>query len=170
MSRLQTRFLQSYFLGEGLSGFIPAVIGLIQGVGNVDCDGESPIYGEGRGQIRSNGAILVHWMVVLVLRTLILIFIKALFGVNEFFIMLSVLCFISLLAFWAISNYSRDYFVEDAISSGTNYSEMSDQPLANQREEAIDYKSPDVTGRPNDWFSWLLKMDAFDWPILILIF
>lgn len=115
MSRLQTRFLQSYFLGEGLSGFIPAVIGLIQGVGNVDCDGESPIYGE------------------------------ALFGVNEFFIMLSVLCFISLLAFWAISNYSRDYFVEDAISSGTNYSEMSDQPLANQREEAIDYKSPDVT-------------------------
>ena len=54
MSRLQTRFLQSYFLGEGLSGFIPAVIGLIQGVGNVDCDGESPIYGEGRGQIRSS--------------------------------------------------------------------------------------------------------------------
>ena len=157
MSRLQTRFLQSYFLGEGLSGFIPAVIGLIQGVGNVDCDGESPIYGEGRGQIRSNGAKLMHWMVLLVLKALILIFIKALFGVNEFFIMLSVLCFISLLAFWAISNYSRDYFVEDAISSGTNYSEMSDQPLANQREEAIDYKSPDVTGRPNDWFSWLLK-------------
>ena len=89
-------------------------------------------------------------MVLLVLKALILIFIKALFGVNEFFIMLSVLCFISLLAFWAISNYSRDYFVEDAISSGTNYSEMSDQPLANQREEAIDYKSPDVTGIPND--------------------
>ena len=47
MSRLQTRFLQSYFLGEGLSGFIPAVIGLIQGIGNVDCDGPNPIYGEG---------------------------------------------------------------------------------------------------------------------------
>ena len=63
--------------------------------------------------------------------------------------MLSVLCFISLVAFWVISNYSRDYFVEDAISSGTNYSEMSvtDQPLANQRQEAIDYKSPDVTGK-----------------------
>ena len=83
--------------------------------------------------------------------------------------MLSVLCFISLLAFWAISNYSRDYFVEDAISSGTNYSEMSDQPLANQREESIDYKSPDVTGThtTTDFHDLTFKMEAFDWPILI---
>ena len=104
--------------------------------------------------------------------TLILIFIKALFGVNEFFIMLSVLCFISLLAFWAISNYSRDYFVDDAISSGTDYSEMSDQPLANQREESINYKSPDVTGSHNttDFHDFTFKMEAFDWPILIWLF
>ena len=79
-----------------------------------------------------------------------MIYKKALFGVNEFFIVLSVLCFISLVAFWVISNYSRDYFVEDAISSGTNYSEMSvtdNRPIANQRQETIDYKSPDVTGK-----------------------
>ena len=31
MTRLQQRFLQSYFLGEGLSGFIPAIAGLFQG-------------------------------------------------------------------------------------------------------------------------------------------
>jgi len=54
MSRLQSRFLQSYFLGEGLSGFIPAVIGLIQGIGNVDCDGPNPIYGEGFDQKCNN--------------------------------------------------------------------------------------------------------------------
>ena len=31
MGRLKTTFLQSYFLGEGLSGFLPALVGLIQG-------------------------------------------------------------------------------------------------------------------------------------------
>jgi len=142
MSRLQTRFLQSYFLGEGLSGFIPAVIGLIQGVGNVDCDGETPIYGE------------------------------ALFGVDIFFVVLSGLCLISLIAFWAISTYSRDYFVEDAISSGTNYSEMSaDQPLANQRQEEIDYsdKSPnaEVTVFPDN--ESLENNESEDFRILYLL-
>merc|ERR1711970_161739 len=38
MSGIKTKFLQSYFLGEGLSGFIPAVVGIIQGVGQTTCN------------------------------------------------------------------------------------------------------------------------------------
>lgn len=37
MMRLQPQYLTSYFVGEGLSGLIPALVALIQGVGVVQC-------------------------------------------------------------------------------------------------------------------------------------
>ncbi|XP_008304321.1 riboflavin transporter 2-like [Stegastes partitus] len=37
MMRLQPRYLTSYFVGEGVSGLLPAVVALIQGVGVVRC-------------------------------------------------------------------------------------------------------------------------------------
>uniref|UniRef100_W5LC28 Riboflavin transporter n=1 Tax=Astyanax mexicanus TaxID=7994 RepID=W5LC28_ASTMX len=37
MMRLQPQYLTTYFVGEGLSGLIPAVVALIQGVGLVQC-------------------------------------------------------------------------------------------------------------------------------------
>lgn len=37
MMRLQPQYLTTYFVGEGLSGLIPALVALIQGVGVVQC-------------------------------------------------------------------------------------------------------------------------------------
>uniref|UniRef100_A0A803JIJ2 Riboflavin transporter n=1 Tax=Xenopus tropicalis TaxID=8364 RepID=A0A803JIJ2_XENTR len=37
MMKLETQYLTSYFVGEGLSGFIPGLLSLIQGVGIVTC-------------------------------------------------------------------------------------------------------------------------------------
>ncbi|KAI4904061.1 hypothetical protein NFI96_033882 [Prochilodus magdalenae] len=37
MMRLQPQYLTTYFVGEGLSGLIPAIVALIQGVGVVQC-------------------------------------------------------------------------------------------------------------------------------------
>uniref|UniRef100_A0A4W3GPQ8 Riboflavin transporter n=1 Tax=Callorhinchus milii TaxID=7868 RepID=A0A4W3GPQ8_CALMI len=37
MSRLQARYLTSYYTGEGLSGLVPALVALAQGVGVVTC-------------------------------------------------------------------------------------------------------------------------------------
>ena len=76
------RFLQSYFFGEGLSGFIPAIAGIIQGVGKIAC----------------NGTIAEE--------------IPPLYDVEGFFIILAVLCFISLLAFWLISTFCQAYFIK----------------------------------------------------------
>ncbi|XP_029467937.1 solute carrier family 52, riboflavin transporter, member 3 [Rhinatrema bivittatum] len=37
MMRLQPKYITSYFIGEGLSGFLPGIIALAQGVGMVTC-------------------------------------------------------------------------------------------------------------------------------------
>jgi len=37
MMRLQPRYLTTYYIGEGLSGLLPALVALIQGVGVVNC-------------------------------------------------------------------------------------------------------------------------------------
>jgi riboflavin transporter 2 len=38
MSKFQEIYLMSYFIGEGLSGFVPSIVALIQGVGgNPEC-------------------------------------------------------------------------------------------------------------------------------------
>jgi len=97
MTRLQQRFLQSYFLGEGLSGFIPAIAGLFQGVNSFKCNGTEPE------------------------------FVPARFGVDSFFLILGALAFCSLCAFFAISVFCRNFFVEDSISSDTNYSDVSNR-------------------------------------------
>ncbi|XP_016391242.1 solute carrier family 52, riboflavin transporter, member 3-B [Sinocyclocheilus rhinocerous] len=41
MMRLQPRYLTTYFIGEGLSGLVPALVALIQGVGVVHCKNAS---------------------------------------------------------------------------------------------------------------------------------
>lgn len=107
MTRLQTRFLQSYFLGEGLSGFIPAIAGLFQGVNSFKCNGTEPE------------------------------FVPARFGVESFFLLLGALAFCSLCSFFAISVYCRNYFVEDAISSDTHFSDISN------RDESIVSPEPE---------------------------
>ncbi|XP_002122371.2 solute carrier family 52, riboflavin transporter, member 3-B [Ciona intestinalis] len=37
MNRFQSMFLTTYFIGEGLSGFMPSIFALAQGVGNTQC-------------------------------------------------------------------------------------------------------------------------------------
>ena len=37
MTTFQTIFLTTYFIGEGLSGFLPSIFALIQGVQDYEC-------------------------------------------------------------------------------------------------------------------------------------
>jgi len=76
MSGIKTKFLQSYFLGEGLSGFIPAVVGIIQGVGETTCnvtdDGIIPIYHDPRFDVGAFWLALAGIMLVSFLAFLII--------------------------------------------------------------------------------------------------
>ena len=94
MGQLKTKFLQSYFLGEGLSGFIPALIGTVQGIGKTTClENGTAIYGEPRFD--------VFWLVM------------------------SVIMFISLSAFFINFSFQK-YFVEYSITSETTELSSSD--------------------------------------------
>ena len=82
MMNLQARFLQTYFLGEGLSGFLPSIIGIIQGVGKTTCNGTEPHYHEPN------------------------------FGIGTFWIIMSSLMLLSLISFVAMNLKFQKYFVK----------------------------------------------------------
>ena len=60
------------------------------------------------------------------------------FGVDSFFLLLGSLAFCSLCAFFAISYFCQNFFVEDSISSATNYSDVSES----NRDETIETPEP----------------------------
>ena len=82
MMNLQARFLQSYFLGEGLSGFLPATIGIIQGVGKTTCNGTTPENHEPN------------------------------FGIGTFWIIMSSLMLVSTISFASMNINFQKYFVK----------------------------------------------------------
>jgi len=82
MMNLQARFLQTYFLGEGLSGFVPSIIGIIQGVGKTTCNGTEPHYHEPN------------------------------FGIGTFWIIMSSLMLLSLISFVVMNWKFQTYFVK----------------------------------------------------------
>ena len=43
MTALPNMFLTTYFIGEGLSGFIPSIFALVQGAGSSECKNVSII-------------------------------------------------------------------------------------------------------------------------------
>ena len=52
------------FIGEGLSGFLPAMIALVQGSGNVKCTSEGPVYTQARFSIGLYFGLLAILMAV----------------------------------------------------------------------------------------------------------
>ena len=53
MASVEAQFLNHYFVGEGFSGFVPAVIGIIQGAGIVSCLNNTPTYENPRFSVQS---------------------------------------------------------------------------------------------------------------------
>lgn len=85
MARLEPFFLAYYFIGEGCSGAVPALLGAVQGVGVQHC---------------INGTVFTE---------------PPRYGVNAFFIALAAMAMTSLIAFWAINGYRgfRCHFVSE---------------------------------------------------------
>lgn len=94
MMRLQPRYLTTYFVGEGLSGLIPALVALIQGVGVVQCKNATANanlsivnYTEG-----TSGELEAHYQ-------------PANFSVQVFFLFLSIMMAMCLGAFVMLNYY-----------------------------------------------------------------
>uniref|UniRef100_A0A3B3T4G9 Riboflavin transporter n=1 Tax=Paramormyrops kingsleyae TaxID=1676925 RepID=A0A3B3T4G9_9TELE len=86
MMRLKPQYLTSYFIGEGLSGFIPAVVALIQGVGVVQCHNQTLTTNGTLGNATLGYELKAYYQ-------------PANFSTQTFFLFLSTMMAISLLAF-----------------------------------------------------------------------
>ncbi|KAK9960449.1 hypothetical protein ABG768_008304 [Culter alburnus] len=86
MMRLQPQYLTTYFIGEGLSGLVPALVALIQGVGVVHCKNASANANVSMGNLSFNGELEAHYQ-------------PANFSAQGFFLFLSVMMMVCLGAF-----------------------------------------------------------------------
>lgn len=90
MMRLRPQYLTTYFAGEGLSGLVPALVALIQGVGVVHCV---------NGTLADGGNITDVNSTVVGSDELKAIYQPAKFSAQVFFVFLSAMMVVSLVAF-----------------------------------------------------------------------
>lgn len=86
MMRLQPQYLTTYFIGEGLSGLVPALVALVQGVGVVHCKNASANANFSLGNISQRQLLETHYQ-------------PANFSTQGFFLFLSAMMMVCLGAF-----------------------------------------------------------------------
>uniref|UniRef100_A0A1A7X7M3 Riboflavin transporter n=3 Tax=Iconisemion striatum TaxID=60296 RepID=A0A1A7X7M3_9TELE len=94
MMRLRPQYLTTYFVGEGLSGLVPALVALIQGVGVVHCK-NATLAGNGSSDNSS----------VVGTDELQAIYQPAKFSVQVFFVFLSAMMVVCLVAFLLLNHH-----------------------------------------------------------------
>ncbi|XP_060798651.1 riboflavin transporter 2-like [Neoarius graeffei] len=89
MMQLKPEYLTTYYVGEGLSGLIPAVVALIQGVGVMQCVNSTQNFSPNEtinGSLDSTNYLIPHYL-------------PANFSAQAFFIFLAAMMFVTLVAF-----------------------------------------------------------------------
>lgn len=94
MMRLPPQYLTTYFAGEGLSGLVPALVALIQGVGMVQCHNATQGALQGNGSLEGNSS-RGSWAS----GELVATYQPANFSAQTFFLFLSVMMVVCLAAF-----------------------------------------------------------------------
>lgn len=114
MMQLPAKYVTTYFIGEGLSGFIPGVVALAQGVGMAQCVNSS----ETAGNQTAGDA------------TLQTVYLPPNFSTEVFFFLLAAMMCISLTAFIALKKLPRMYASADPLvaDAATSVSSGLDNP------------------------------------------
>ncbi|XP_031591727.1 solute carrier family 52, riboflavin transporter, member 3-A [Oreochromis aureus] len=90
MMQLPAKYITTYYIGEGLSGFIPGVVALAQGVGMAKCVNSSETAGNHTGSLHTE-------------------YLPPNFSTKVFFFILAAMMCISLAAFVALNRLPRTY-------------------------------------------------------------
>lgn len=93
MMQLPAKYVTTYFIGEGLSGFIPGVVALAQGVGIAKCVNSSETPGN---QTAGNASLVT-------------VYLPPNFSTEGFFFFLAAMMCVSLTAFIALTRLPRTY-------------------------------------------------------------
>lgn len=94
MMQLKAEYLTTYYVGEGLSGLVPAVVALIQGVGVMQCVNSTQNFNPNEtinGSLDSTNYLIPHYL-------------PANFSAKAFFVFLAVMMFVCLVAFFLLNN------------------------------------------------------------------
>ncbi|TSK31521.1 Riboflavin transporter 2 [Bagarius yarrelli] len=94
MMQLNSKYLTTYYVGEGLSGLIPAVVALIQGVGIMQCVNGTQNFHLNKtlnGSLDSTNYLIPHYL-------------PANFSAKAFFFFLAAMMFVCLVAFFLLNN------------------------------------------------------------------
>ncbi|XP_054901777.1 solute carrier family 52, riboflavin transporter, member 3-A [Poeciliopsis prolifica] len=150
MMQLPAKYITTYFIGEGLSGFIPGVVALAQGVGMAKCVNSSSTPG--------NHSDIEVWS----LQTQ---YLPPNFSIKVFFSFLAAMMCISLAAFFWLNSLSRTYeqstenLVPDTVRS---VSSGLDNPAAEtdgkKSEQHGEDKSKPLLAEPQQSISQLVFM------------
>lgn len=123
MMQLPAKYVTTYFIGEGLSGFIPGVIALAQGVGMAKCVNSSEAAGNQTGGEA----------------TLQTVYLPPNFSTEVFFFLLAAMMCISLSAFVALKKLLRTYSSADPLvaAAATSAGSGLDNPAGPADGEAL---------------------------------
>lgn len=147
MMRLQPQYLTTYFVGEGLSGLIPAVVALIQGVGVVQCKNAT---------INANVSMdNASWGAN---NELVADYQPANFSAQVFFLFLSVMMAVCLGAFLMLNYHpsvakecKRDHYLDDEMHGGKADINLSMQNPAPEQKPMLE-PPDDLVNEPRSSF------------------
>lgn len=127
MMQLPANYVTTYFIGEGLSGFIPGVVALAQGAGMAKCVNSSQMAGN-----QTEGG---NW-------TLQTVYLPPNFSTEVFFALLAVMMCISLAAFFTLNRLLRTFFsAENLVLEGAaSISSGLDNPACQTDGEGLPSK------------------------------
>lgn len=121
MMRLRPQYLATYFAGEGLSGLVPALVALIQGVGVVHCQNGT-----------DSGVNIVNTSSMGDGSELQAVYQPATFSAQVFFVFLSAMMSVSLVAFILLNHHPAvarerrtDLYYSDHMATGKNEQSLS---------------------------------------------
>ncbi|KAL0984687.1 hypothetical protein UPYG_G00145280 [Umbra pygmaea] len=130
MMRLRPQYLTTYFAGEGLSGLVPAVVALVQGVGVVSCRNTTA----GNSTVAAGGELQAHYQ-------------PANFSAQGFFLFLSAMMVACLAAFLLLNHHPavtrerrREHYFSGALEDEKNDQALSLSPRRPEEKPMISHQ------------------------------
>ena len=143
MMRLKPQYLTTYFIGEGVSGLLPALVALVQGVGLVHCINSTQTL-NGTSDRAATHSLQAHYQ-------------PANFSAEVFFFFLSAMMLVCLVAFLLL-NYHPSVAREHPNGRYNNGVKESRRKLAEQRPMMDPYRPENPKSRSSfgtGYYSWM---------------
>lgn len=157
MMQLKAEYLTTYYVGEGLSGLVPAVVALIQGVGAMHCVNSSQNFNPNEtisGSLDSANYLIPHYL-------------PANFSAKAFFFFLAAMMFVCFVAFLLLNKLpvvARERSISLKYQGAIRMSDFVREKKNSEQKPMM--KSPNVIKK----FSGMYGKGIYSWAQIVYIF